>query len=545
MCGSVDVRKCGCAEVWMCGCVDVWMCGCVDVSMIMPTDAFFVFCLTMGPESHELLPELWGQILLSDNLSTNDVGNARVAAYTLRRAAGGGTPDGIVRFATARGAAMEDMLIGASKTGFNDVLDAIFEMDHALRADCNDGAALVAASGSGHTSTVAKLLGYSHAPAPSPSALAAAAGGGHLDIMDMFRTTDMRPDPCPALEAAAREGRIEAMLFLMHGWPAEEWDEGWRDALQVAAGNDDARGFVHLMCCRPAFEPYSLEVELTEAAARGSVGVIRYILSNPVDVWRGEDFDFSEVLRAAVSSGNIEAIRCLLEHNHLREVARGQDYNDAMCEAASRGNAEASRFLVNWLSEHQKGVEGLVDKETLMAAARGGHVPAVRFVLEWPTGPRADADDGRALAEAASHGHVDVMRLLLECETWGIRADCRSGEALVRAAGYGSLEGVHLLLGWPSGPSADSQNGEALVRAASNGHLEVVHLLIGWPSGPSADCQNGRALERASERSYGRVARFLLNLPHVRWPQDVRARASERIEENGGEDMFAANAWNS
>eukprot|EP00798_Chlamydomonas_sp_ICE-L_P009249 gene9249-biopygen9124 len=58
---------------------------------------------------------------------------------------------------------------------------------------------------------------------------------------------------------------------------------------------------------------------------------------------------------------------------------------------------------------------------------------------------RADCQDGRALVNAASNGHTDIVRLLLEAPEHAARANCLDGQALVNAASNGHTDFVRLL----------------------------------------------------------------------------------------------------
>ena len=129
------------------------------------------------------------------------------------------------------------------------------------------------------------------------------------------------------------------------------------------------------------------------------------------------------------------------------------------------------------------------DEEFLEACAEG-HLEEVERRLHQPQDPNtADAaalEKYAALHVAASNGHLDVVRILLEAG-----ASCDSDEGiritpLHWAAEMGHLEVVSLLLqAGASSNAADAHGRTALCWAADNGHLEVVRTLL--EAGASCD----------------------------------------------------------
>jgi ankyrin repeat protein len=92
-------------------------------------------------------------------------------------------------------------------------------------------------------------------------------------------------------------------------------------------------------------------------------------------------------------------------------------------------------------------------------------------------------DEGRdtPLTYAASYGHVEVVRLLLEGGANVDSADGYQRTALYLAASYGLLDVCRLLLEW--GAKVNHLNkweNTPLHTAAGEGHLSVVKLLVEW-----------------------------------------------------------------
>ncbi len=107
--------------------------------------------------------------------------------------------------------------------------------------------------------------------------------------------------------------------------------------------------------------------------------------------------------------------------------------------------------------------------DTLVKAARNGHIKVVKQLLDEGADPRFG--NSRSLWAAATSGHLEVVKLLLPVtdpranNSWSLR----------RAAENGHLEIVRLLLPVSDPKAADSL---ALRFAAKNGHLEIIKLLL-------------------------------------------------------------------
>jgi ankyrin repeat protein len=87
--------------------------------------------------------------------------------------------------------------------------------------------------------------------------------------------------------------------------------------------------------------------------------------------------------------------------------------------------------------------------------------------------------NGTALQQAASGGHLEVVRLLLDHGANINAKEAIDGSALHKAAFGGHLEVVKLLLDLGVNVNAEGgYDGTALQQAASGGHLKVVRLLL-------------------------------------------------------------------
>ncbi len=143
-------------------------------------------------------------------------------------------------------------------------------------------------------------------------------------------------------------------------------------------------------------------------------------------------------------------------------------------EAAERG--DASR--VGSLLDDRPGLVDETDGRTLSAlhyAASEGHVDVVRLLLDRGADPGVSALGGMTpLFLAAAGGHADVVKLLVER---GADPNARSPWNPMRvAAGEGHTEVVRVLLALHGDP--EGHNVPPLMAAASTGHLDVMELLV-------------------------------------------------------------------
>lgn len=123
----------------------------------------------------------------------------------------------------------------------------------------------------------------------------------------------------------------------------------------------------------------------------------------------------------------------------------------------------------------------------LYDVARDGDEEAVRQIVTgqaraWvqPDAPREDG--ATPLHVAASHGHVGIVRLLLQAEPADVntRRDSSGRTALHTAAAHGRAAAAHALIAAGADVNLARDNGSTpLHAAAAHGHAEVVRLLLG------------------------------------------------------------------
>ncbi|KAK5679417.1 hypothetical protein LTS10_008234 [Elasticomyces elasticus] len=154
----------------------------------------------------------------------------------------------------------------------------------------------------------------------------------------------------------------------------------------------------------------------------------------------------------------------------------------------------------------------------LNAAARCGQIAAICTLLN--EGARIENEQGSALVEACTKGHIDVIRILLER---GARVNYQQNnnwqtalEAALNGPSESRLDVVMLLLEYEADPNITfgGLENSTLKVASSSGHLGLVELLLrygacvkGWPG--------HRALDGAKYGGHGAIVDLLEQRVHV------------------------------
>ena len=183
--------------------------------------------------------------------------------------------------------------------------------------------------------------------------------------------------------------------------------------------------------------------------------------------------------------GMVAAVWTLLLAPGTKGSHRGPD--PAFVQAAAAGNLEGVEAMIEdgaWVDARD-----LTSTTALTAAASQGHVEIVRVLLQ--AGADVDVVGLRdtALAAAADSGHVDVVRTLLNAGATLDRLLPGNDTALIRAARNGNEEIVAMLLA--AGADADAQGmfgSTALMHAAERGRVKIVQLLVA--AGADRDLRN-------------------------------------------------------
>lgn len=211
----------------------------------------------------------------------------------------------------------------------------------------------------------------------------------------------------------------------------------------------------------------------------------------------------------AVKEGNEEKVTRLLDaHPELLNVVPSLLERNLELANAAPGlvnaeplNAGMALMQVGFEALAQ-GVPGLTDavvlhhvfveRRPLIVAAEHGHLGVVRLLIEKGADPRATGVLGMtALRAAIQRGHDEVAAFLLSNGAEGHVTSVRDTTLLMDAASGGHLGAVKLLLHHTGGEGLEDQDDEgqtALSYAAQEGHEEVVDYLLSNEA--RADCRD-------------------------------------------------------
>uniref|UniRef100_A0A8H7K4T2 Prion-inhibition and propagation HeLo domain-containing protein n=1 Tax=Bionectria ochroleuca TaxID=29856 RepID=A0A8H7K4T2_BIOOC len=310
--------------------------------------------------------------------------------------------------------------------------------------------------------------------------LGAACSKGNLKIAKYLTKKGAKVDPPPGsngvtpLHKASKHGFIELVKFLL------------REGADIQAF--DVHGWT----------PMAL------ASMRGHLGVITLLLDNgaPVEVCTS---DGSSPLILACARGHSHVAKLLLERGAFIS-SEGRLKNTPMHLAACNGHLEVVKLLL----EHEAGVIA----PTYHEGTFEGYEESVNLPRGKQTGisNRSNIVGDTPLTVAASNGHLEVVRLLLEHEARAATTDRHQRTPLHFAAALGNVEMARLLLDKGADTTAqDFSNCTPLLCSAKKNHSEVVELLVGrGASVESTDEAGVTSLMHASGLGHIETMRVLL-----------------------------------
>lgn len=254
------------------------------------------------------------------------------------------------------------------------------------------------------------------------------AAAGDLDFMQLLIERGVDVNVCGhyygcALQAAARYGHLECLQLLLdagaqvnlyqgeYGTPLKAAIVGDHEPVireLIARGADTNLVSKYASGGRPQRSPLWLSVQSQNLI------ITKLLLDSGADPHRGPS-----VLHLAVENDDFEATRILLDAG---SDANSCDlyHSSALVTACGRGNIKIITLLIergaDVKAEGTK--EGYPDEaNALHAACASGHYDVCRMLLQLGADPEQNVGNtGTPLKIAASKGHLNIVRLLLEAD---------------------------------------------------------------------------------------------------------------------------------
>lgn len=278
-------------------------------------------------------------------------------------------------------------------------------------------------------------------------------------------------------EATRARHQKAAELLIQRGANVNTMGKLGDTALHCAVENDDEALVKHLLSAGADQGDGSLRI----ASAMGNVNVAQLLLE------RGADID-AATLVAGVRSGSAQIVQLLFDHANADidlkgalEAAAETGHRQIFQILREKGAAVDGDILSTAALNGRKGIVQLITEQgieegygkALYAAAKGGHLRIIQFLLAKGANINAEADfDDTALRAAVAHDQGDIVKSLL------LAPDVShfDGFALQYAVGWGRTQLVKQLLA--AGVDADAQDGDVLVSAIRRANPRIVQILL-------------------------------------------------------------------
>jgi ankyrin repeat protein len=233
---------------------------------------------------------------------------------------------------------------------------------------------------------------------------------------------------------------------------------------------------------------------LMGAAMNGNLPMVKRLIKAGANVHR--EVKGETALSAALSENQKHVVK------YLESLGASSPPTPSLLYASMHGDIKRmERALADGADLNKKG--GVLEETPLLAAARNGHVAAVRLLFKHGANPNAKVLGRPALFDGVEHGKTpDVLEAFLEAGA-DIRSKDYDETLLMAAARGGSLAIVKRLVELGADVNHRDKNFDktALDEAKAGKHKEVIDYLRSL--GAKADRDPGRALVRALAREFG------------------------------------------
>jgi ankyrin repeat protein len=289
--------------------------------------------------------------------------------------------------------------------------------------------ALQEAALGGHLETMETLLEAGadvHVPAADRgrSALQAAAENGSVDVVRRLLTAGANVNE-PAsewgrtsLQAATENGHLEVVEILLGAGAQVETEVAYSKFPAIALASEKGhlsifRALLDHMNAQNAADTHSVRVNaLQKAAGKGHREIVQALLDAGTPAIESDDTYCYGLLGSAVSNGDLEIVKSLLDANVDINYARYPEHNPTSLQIAVRdGRLDIVEALI--AAGAEVNTRGSSVPPALHTAAEQGNLEMVQILLESGANVDATSYEGTTVTQAAEKGgKEDILNLL-------------------------------------------------------------------------------------------------------------------------------------
>lgn len=249
--------------------------------------------------------------------------------------------------------------------------------------------------------------------------------------------------------------------------------------------------------------------ELSKAAGKGQIGLVRRLLSNGYHVDSRSKYGNTPLMRACFK-GHLDVARLLIESGSDLN-AQNDHGNTALLVAVGTGQIDIVELLLqNSVNPDIKNIDG---NAPLIVAAGDRKIEIARLLIRFKADPDIRNSDGdTAVMKACDVNAIEIIELLI-ANGADINIKNKFGNtALMKAAFRGYFRTVKLLLEKGADPNDRNIYGNtALMKASYSKNICIVKLLLDFGADAGAEDGNGNtALTRASNSGSSDIMDLLL-----------------------------------
>lgn len=285
-----------------------------------------------------------------------------------------------------------------------------------------------------------------------------------------------------ALMHAAIEGHVEAARLLVEAGasPAAKEDEGDQStAIEIVAGHDRPLILAFMLDSAKPPDDKLLARAAVEAARRGAVNAVKYLLDAGVKVDARGNYRYT-LLIAAAAAGRAEVVQLLLERGAKIDLKTSGDFAATALHAAI-GN----------LGPSHKDVDDAGNEVLIWT---GDAPTTIRLLVAAGADVNLERKDGGFPLEMATR-YPEIVKLLLEAGADPHKSQPRTNQtALWMAALWGNIDSVKRLLEAGADPCVVNHEGRSpLDLVAKNKNADLANVLRKHGALPGDEIAAGRA----------------------------------------------------